>query len=80
MSLVPKEGAVMALHEMRSKYGMTVLLCSAPLVSSRYSAQEKLDWVRYHMGEEWLDRVILTCRFVSLCLPLSPFPPLIPAF
>ena len=50
-----------ALKEMRA-CNIEVLLCSAPLMSSAYCAQEKVAWVRKNLGELWLSRLILTCE------------------
>lgn len=41
--------------------GFEVFICTSPVVSSRYCAQEKWEWVREHLGDEWLKRLILTC-------------------
>jgi hypothetical protein len=42
-SLPPKEGAVSAVEHMATRYGMEVLLCSAPVLSSHFCAQEKIE-------------------------------------
>eukprot|EP00931_Biecheleriopsis_adriatica_P114710 TRINITY_DN90622_c0_g1_i1.p1 TRINITY_DN90622_c0_g1~~TRINITY_DN90622_c0_g1_i1.p1 ORF type:complete len:715 (+),score=194.92 TRINITY_DN90622_c0_g1_i1:278-2146(+) len=52
-------GAVAALKEMCSR-GFQVYICTAPFAKSRYCAQEKWEWVREHLGEEWLTRMIIT--------------------
>jgi 5'-nucleotidase len=56
--LEPMEGALQALQEME-KDGLKLYICTAPVKHSKYCAQEKLDWVRVHLGEAWLDKVIL---------------------
>jgi len=57
-SLPEVPGAVAALREMQEQ-GLRVLLCTTPVLTSLYCAQEKLNWVRTHLGECWLDKVIL---------------------
>ncbi|KAJ1437226.1 5'-deoxyribonucleotidase [Ochromonadaceae sp. CCMP2298] len=58
INLEPMAGALEALKAMERE-GLELYICTSPIKSSRYCAQEKLDWVREHLGEEWLDRVIL---------------------
>jgi 5'-nucleotidase len=41
--------------------GFDVFLCTSPVASSKYCAQEKWEWVREHLGDAWLKRLILTC-------------------
>ncbi|CAE7296152.1 unnamed protein product [Symbiodinium natans] len=50
---------VASLKEMVSK-GFEVLICTAPFAKSRYCAQEKWEWVREHLGDEWLLRMVIT--------------------
>jgi len=52
-------GSVEALQEMICR-GYDVLICTAPFAKSRYCAQEKWEWVREHLGEEWLNRMVIT--------------------
>ena len=58
-NLPPKDGAIKALKEILAS-NIRVLICSAPLLSSTYCAQEKLDWVRRHLGPQWVERVTIT--------------------
>eukprot|EP00403_Amphidinium_massartii_P035295 CAMPEP_0178439866 /NCGR_PEP_ID=MMETSP0689_2-20121128/36418_1 /TAXON_ID=160604 /ORGANISM="Amphidinium massartii, Strain CS-259" /LENGTH=661 /DNA_ID=CAMNT_0020062491 /DNA_START=104 /DNA_END=2086 /DNA_ORIENTATION=+ len=58
-NLPPMEGGIEALKEMAAS-GFEVFLCSSPLADSRYSAQEKWEWVREHLGDAWVNRLILT--------------------
>lgn len=53
-------GGVDALKRLVNS-GFEVLICTSPVASSRYCAQEKWEWVREHLGDEWLKRLILTC-------------------
>jgi 5'-nucleotidase len=57
--LPPMEGGLRALAEMREA-GLNVLLCTSPVLTSRYCAAEKFEWVERHLGTEWLPRVVLT--------------------
>ena len=57
--LIPIEGAVEALHQMLAE-GIDVRLCSSPLSSSPRCASEKIEWVVAHLGQPWVDRLILT--------------------
>jgi len=53
-------GGVRAVKQLVSS-GYDVFICTSPILTSRYCAQEKWEWVREHLGEEWLRRLILTC-------------------
>ena len=52
-------GAVEALKEM-GEAGHEVFLCTSPLTSARWCVPEKLAWVENHLGDDWLDRVIIS--------------------
>jgi glycosyltransferase involved in cell wall biosynthesis/5'(3')-deoxyribonucleotidase len=52
------EGAETALKEMKEA-GLQVRIVTSPLRGSKYCAQEKIDWVVTHLGEEWLDDLII---------------------
>eukprot|EP00949_MAST-11_sp_MAST-11-sp1_P000046 g46.t1 len=51
---------IRAIKEMISA-GFHVFLCTSPITASRYCAQEKFEWVREHLGEAFLPRLILAC-------------------
>jgi len=53
-------GGVEALKRLIAS-GFEVLICTSPVANSRYCAQEKWEWVREHLGDAWLKRLILTC-------------------
>ena len=57
-SLPPMTGSIEALEEMRSA-GFKVYICTSPVITSLYCAQEKINWVRSHLGETWIDKLIL---------------------
>ena len=58
-TLEPIEGALQAAREMLAA-GIDVRICSAPLSKSMWCAQEKIEWVKTHLGQQWVDRLILT--------------------
>jgi len=57
--LLPIPEAVETLHEWLRK-GHKVFLCTAPLMNSETCAQEKISWVRQHVGPEFVRRTIIT--------------------
>ena len=57
--LPPMHGAIQAMNEMEES-GFKVVICTAPIMTSRFCAQEKINWVRKWLGERWLDKMILT--------------------
>ncbi len=57
-SLSPMPAAIDAVREME-RCGLQVYICTTPILTSRYCAQEKLNWVHEYFGEEWLEKVIL---------------------
>lgn len=58
-SLPPMAGGVAAVKAMAAM-GYRVFICTAPVLSSRYCAQDKFAWVREHLGAEWLAKIIMT--------------------
>ena len=64
-ALEPMEGALQAVKEMERE-GLQLYICTTPVKHSKYCAQEKLNWVVKHLGEEWLDKVIL-CQDKVTC-------------
>lgn len=62
--LEPMDGALTAVRQMLED-GLQVLICTSPVKHSKYCAQEKLNWIAKHLGEEWLDKVILCQDKVS---------------
>ena len=51
-------GGIDALKEMKAA-GLSVYIATAPVMTSRFCVQEKVNWVRNHLGEVWLDKLIL---------------------
>lgn len=58
-SLPPIPGAIEALRDLLAR-GYDVRICTAPKKRSRYCAQEKIEWVREHLGQEFAERTIIT--------------------
>ena len=58
-NLPPMKGALEALQQME-KLNFNVYICTSPLLSSSYCAQEKILWIKHHLGEAWLSRLIMT--------------------
>jgi hypothetical protein len=52
------EDAIQALQEMQNA-GLRIVLCTAPILESHHCAQEKVEWVRRELGEQWLSRLIM---------------------
>jgi 5'(3')-deoxyribonucleotidase len=53
------QGSIQAIKEMEQD-GFTIYLCSSPILTSNHCVQEKINWVRHHLGEEWVRKLILT--------------------
>jgi glycosyltransferase involved in cell wall biosynthesis/5'(3')-deoxyribonucleotidase len=66
-NLAPMQGALEAVKEMEEE-GWQLYICSAPIKHSPHCAQEKINWITKHLGEEWVDRIILCQDKVSCCL------------
>jgi 5'-nucleotidase len=71
-NLPPMDGAIDAINEMLDM-GLKIFLCTAPIMKSAYCAQEKINWVRDHLGDEWLDKLIMTVDKVSVCYWIPVF-------
>lgn len=56
--LPPMEGSLQAMEDME-KEGLQVYIVTAPMMTSLHCAQEKINWVRKHLGERWLDKLVL---------------------
>ena len=59
-NLHPIDGALEALHELQGRDDTDVFICTTPIRSSPFSAQEKLEWVINHLDDKWAKRLILT--------------------
>lgn len=52
------EGAVVGLNEIAEEF--PTFIVTAPYLSNRTCASEKLESIRYHFGDKWLDKTILS--------------------
>lgn len=57
-NLPPIEGAIDALHDLEQDF--QVFICTAPLLLNPTCCDDKMWWVRKHLGEEWKRRTIIT--------------------
>lgn len=65
-SLGAVEGAVAALKEMVIHPSVdNVFICTAPIAGSKYCHQEKVEWVRRNLGDDWVRRMVI-CSDKSL--------------
>lgn len=58
-SLPAMDGALQAVREMEED-GLQVYICTSPNLASQYCCQEKLNWIRKHLGAQYLGKVLLT--------------------
>lgn len=58
LTMPPMDGALEAMKTLAEKN--EVFICTAPFTSSRHCAGEKFEWVRKHLGEEWLSRMVIS--------------------
>jgi len=56
--LEPVEGALATLHEWRRR-GHGVVLLTAPQKGHPTCAQEKVNWVRRHLGADWAEDLVI---------------------
>ena len=56
-NLLPVRGALKALAEMESE-GFRVYLVTSPTLTPFNFVQEKVNWVRRHLGEHWVDKLV----------------------
>ena len=57
--LPPMAGSLSAVKAMAAK-GYRVFFCTSPVLTSENCAGEKYEWIRAHLGNEWVSRVIVT--------------------
>lgn len=57
-SLPPIEGALQGLKEL-AETGHDIYICSSPLISNPTGASEKYDWIKEHLGDDWVGKLIL---------------------
>ncbi|KAF4661579.1 5', 3'-nucleotidase, cytosolic [Perkinsus chesapeaki] len=59
-SLPAMPGSLDAIREMGALPGVSLLLCTSPILASSFCHQEKAQWVKERLGSEWLKRLIIT--------------------
>jgi 5'-nucleotidase len=59
LNLPPMPGAIEAINAIAAR-GYVVKICTRPVLSP-FCAQEKYEWVRKHLGPEWVPKIIMTC-------------------
>lgn len=59
LGLQPIEGAIDAMKDMLAS-GHDVRICTAPKKIFDHCVAEKFAWVKYHLGQKWTERIILT--------------------
>ncbi|XP_061455982.1 5'(3')-deoxyribonucleotidase, mitochondrial isoform X1 [Rhineura floridana] len=58
--LDPLPGAVEALKQMAKLKETDVFICTSPIKKYRYCPYEKYAWVEKHLGQEFLEQIVLT--------------------
>ena len=58
LNLPPMEGGIDAVHEMASM-GLNVFIVTSAIMTSPFSAQEKIEWVRKYFGNLLLNKMIM---------------------
>lgn len=67
-NLPPMDGALQALKEM-NEMGLKVFICSAPIFTSKYCSQEKIQWIQNHLGDSWFDKIIFCLdKVMEICI------------
>ncbi len=58
-SLPEIPGAIKAINDM-AQFGIDVWICTSPLLEYENCVLEKYQWIDYHLGKPWTERIILT--------------------
>lgn len=56
--LPPVPGSLEALFELGTSHHETYI-CTSPLLKNPYCIPEKYEWVRKHLGKEWVEKIIV---------------------
>lgn len=59
LGLSPIEGSLEALSELMERED-EVYICTSPLLINPFCISEKYSWIIYHLGKEWIERVIIS--------------------
>lgn len=57
-NLLPLEGSVEGVKELE-KMGFDIIICTAPMTDHPTCAQEKLAWIKKHLGLDWVNRTYI---------------------
>nr|XP_006126655.1 5'(3')-deoxyribonucleotidase, mitochondrial [Pelodiscus sinensis] len=60
LELDPIPGAVEAVKQMAELENTDVFICTSPIKKYRYCCYEKYAWVEKHLGQEFLEHIVLT--------------------
>ncbi|XP_066496745.1 5'(3')-deoxyribonucleotidase, mitochondrial isoform X4 [Tiliqua scincoides] len=60
IELDPLPGAVEAVKQMAKLKETDVFICTSPIKKYRYCPYEKYAWVEKHLGQEFLEQIVLT--------------------
>ncbi|XP_028562521.1 5'(3')-deoxyribonucleotidase, mitochondrial [Podarcis muralis] len=60
LELDPLPGAVEAVKQMAELKETDVFICTSPIKKYRYCPYEKYAWVEKHLGQEFLEQIVLT--------------------
>lgn len=66
LHLDPIEGAIEGVTALR-RAGHDVFILTRPSVKNPHCWTEKAQWIEKHLGKEWLENIIITCRKDLLC-------------
>ena len=59
LNLEPMEGALQAIEEMRAE-NLDIIIATTPHPNSQFCINEKVAWVRKHLGEDFVKRLVFT--------------------
>jgi 5'-nucleotidase len=59
LDLEPMDNGIAALHAMKEA-GLNVFICTAPYVTNKTCASEKMEWMERYVGSDWLNKTIIT--------------------
>jgi 5'-nucleotidase len=58
-SLLPVPGSLESISYIQSKID-EVFICTSPITKNPYCMQEKYDWVKENIGDEWTKKIVIT--------------------
>jgi 5'-nucleotidase len=60
LNLEPIDGAIESLKKMFSDKRLEIFICTSPKKIHNFCVQEKYDWVKKHLGQEFVEKIIMT--------------------